>query len=61
MKVGGGTAPHTFLTSAVDGIEFLASRLGCFTAIINLIGGHTGPRVSLDTVKNKSTSFHVKN
>jgi hypothetical protein len=50
-------APHTFLTSAVDGIEFPASCLGCFTAIIILTGGQIGRRVSLDTVKNESTSF----
>lgn len=58
---GGGLAPQTFLTSAVDGIEFPASCLGCFTAISILIGGQIGLRASLDTVKNKSTSSRVKN
>ena len=50
-------ATHTFLTSVVDGIEFPASCLGCFTAIILLRGGQIGPRARLDTAKNKSASL----
>jgi hypothetical protein len=51
----GGIAPP-FLTSALDGGEWLASRPGRFTAaerapVTHWIGGRVGPRAGLDAVE----------
>jgi hypothetical protein len=45
----GGVAP-SFLTSAVDGGDWSASRPGEGALSIHLIGGWVGPRASLDAV-----------
>jgi hypothetical protein len=43
---------HIFLTSALAGAEWSASRPGCFTPGINCIGGWVDPRAGLDNVEN---------
>jgi hypothetical protein len=58
MKANGGMGIyiHIFLTSALVGCEWLASRLGRFTTGerafgTHWIGGWMGPRAGLDDVK----------
>jgi hypothetical protein len=53
MKAYGGVDMyiHIFLTSALVGGEWSASRLGRFTPGTHWIGGFVGPRASLDDVE----------
>jgi len=44
---------HTFLTSALDGDEWLASRPGRFTPGTHWIGGWLGRKAGLDAVAKK--------
>jgi hypothetical protein len=59
MKTYGGVEiPPPFLTSALDGCEWSASRPGRFTPRemapgTQWIGGWMGPRAGLDTVKKR--------
>jgi hypothetical protein len=50
MKTYGGVdvLTHVFLTSALAGSEWLASRPGRFTPGTHWIGGWVGPRAGLD-------------
>jgi hypothetical protein len=49
----GGIAPP-FLTSALDGGDWSASRLGRFTRGVHRIGGLVGPRTSLNAVEKRN-------
>jgi hypothetical protein len=54
--MGSGGAAPTFMTSALDGGEWSASRHGRFTPgkrapDTHCIGGWVGPRAGLDAVK----------
>jgi hypothetical protein len=51
---GGGTVPP-FLTLALVGGEWSASRPGSFTPGTHWLGGWVGPRVGLDAVKKKKS------
>jgi hypothetical protein len=53
MKTYGGSGgiAQPFLTSALDGSEWLALRLGRFTPGALWIGGWVGPRAGLDSVE----------
>jgi hypothetical protein len=58
---GSGGIAHTFLTSALDGGEWSASRPGRFTPRERALGTHwmggwVGPRAVLDMVKRKIPS-----
>jgi hypothetical protein len=55
MKVYGGADVyiHIFLTSALAGGEWSASRLGRFTPGTHWIGGWVDPRAGLDDVEKK--------
>jgi hypothetical protein len=60
MKMCGGVEIylHVFLTSALDGGEWSASRPGCFTPRekardTHCIGGWVGPRAGLDACHMK--------
>jgi len=57
MKIYGGVELqlHALLTSTVDGGEWLASRLGCFTPIP--LGWHRSQSGSGCEVKNLQISF----
>jgi hypothetical protein len=53
---------HAFLTSALDGGEWSASRPGCFTGGERAPGTHwieglVGPRAGLDTVAKTKNSY----
>jgi hypothetical protein len=58
MNAGVDVESHTFLTSALDGGEWSASRSGRFIPRDNVpstyfIGGWVGPRTSLDDVEKE--------
>jgi hypothetical protein len=60
MKAYGGVDVeiHIFLTSALAGGEWSASRPGCFTPwkeppVPNWIGGWVGPRAGMDDVEKR--------
>jgi hypothetical protein len=55
MKVYGGVdiSIHVFMTSALVGGEWSASRPGRFTIGTHWIGGYVSPRTSLDDVEKK--------
>jgi hypothetical protein len=42
---------HVFLTSALVGVEWSASRPGCFTPGDNLIGGWVGLTAGLNDIE----------
>jgi hypothetical protein len=59
---GSGGIASPFLTSALDGGEWSASRLGRFTSKgrapnIHCIGGWVGPGAGLDAVELRQTCF----
>jgi len=61
----GGITPRT-LTSALDEVEWSASRLGRFTSLgkasgTHLVGGGVGPRVGLDAVAKRKNPVPVGN
>jgi hypothetical protein len=55
MKTCGGmeVEPHAFLTSALDGGKWSASRPGRFTPGTQWIRGWVGPRIGLDAVAKR--------
>jgi hypothetical protein len=55
MKTYGGVDVliHIFLTSAVAGGEWSASRPGCFTPGAHSIGGGVDPRAGMDDVEKR--------
>jgi hypothetical protein len=59
---GSGGIALPFLTSLLDGGEWLASRLGCYapgkiSASTDSIGGWSCPRAGLDTVETRKILF----
>jgi hypothetical protein len=64
-RIGGvGVYLHAFLTSALDGGEWLASRPGRFTrsvkaSSVHWIRGWVGPRAGLDVVEERKISIVI--
>jgi hypothetical protein len=52
--VGVGVYIHSFLTSALIGVEWSASRTGRFTPGTHWIGGCVGPRAGLDDMEERT-------